>query len=111
MVLVTLSGGAFVYAGGDYMQACSLMISVSKERNNRWGAGWKLTGICSRAAAGLVKKLFTSDTMGVSGRTGNQLDIYSKDKNHSLQIFIFWPFLRVIIKEWRVKVFSLKMMK
>ena len=81
MVLVTLSGGANIYAGGDYMQNAMFPHDFSIQGKEITGEvlDQALTEFVQEQQLQISKKvIYQYYTIGVSGRTGNQLDIYSK---------------------------------
>ena len=81
MVLVTLSGGANIYAGGDYMQNAMFPHDFSIQGKEVTGEvlDQALTEFVQEQQLQISKKvIYQYYTIGVSGRTGNQLDIYSK---------------------------------
>ena len=78
MVLVTLSGGANIYAGGDYMQKAMFPHDFSIQGKGVTGEQMDqvLTEFVNEQQLSATKKgVYPYYTMGVTSRAGNQLDI------------------------------------
>ena len=78
MVLVTLSGGANIYAGGDYMQKAMFPHDFSIQGKGTTGEQMDqvLTEFVNEQQLPVTKKgVYPYYTMGVTSRAGNQLDI------------------------------------
>lgn len=83
MVLVTLSGGANIYAGGDYMQKAMFPHDFSIQGNGVTGEQMEqaLTEFVNEQQLPVTKKvIYPYYTMGVKGRVGNQLDIFDANQ-------------------------------
>ena len=79
MVLVTLSGGANVYAGGEYMQKAMFPhdISLQGKGVNGQQIDQVLTEFSQEQNLSVTKKaVYQYYTMGVQSLNGNQLDLY-----------------------------------
>ena len=78
MVLVTLSGGANIYAGGDYMQKAMFPHDFSIQGKGTTGEQMDqvLTEFVNEQQLPVTKKgVYPYYTMGVTSRADNQLDI------------------------------------
>ena len=78
MVLVTLSGGANIYAGGDYMQQAMFPHDFSIQGKGTTGEQMDqvLTEFLNEQQLPVTKKgVYPYYTMGVTSRADNQLDI------------------------------------
>ena len=78
MVLVTLSGGANIYAGGDYMQKAMFPHDFSIQGKGVTGEQMEqaLTEFVNEQQLPVTKKgVYPYYTMGVTSRADNQLDI------------------------------------
>ena len=83
MVLVTLSGGANIYAGGDYMKKAMFPHDFSIQGNGVTGEQMEqaLTEFVNEQQLPVTKKvIYPYYTMGVKGRVGNQLDIFDANQ-------------------------------
>ena len=83
MVLVTLSGGANIYAGGDYMQKALFPHDMSIQGKGVMGEQMEqvLTEFANEQQLPVTKKVvYQYYTMGVKSRVGNQLDIFAADQ-------------------------------
>ncbi len=104
MVLVTLSGGANIYAGGDYLQRlCFLMILAFRKRNHRWADGQVLTEFVNEQGYQSQREgVYPYYTMGVTSRAGSSSSISMLPlKNLSHRKRIFWLFQKLVIRVWR----------
>ena len=83
MVLVTLSGGANIYAGGDYMQKAMFPHDFSIQGKGVTGEQMEqaLTEFVNEQQLPVTKKvIYPYYTMGVKSRVGNQLDIFEANQ-------------------------------
>jgi len=83
MVLVTLSGGANIYAGGDYMQKALFPHDMSIQGKGVTGEQMDqvLTEFANEQQLPVAKRVvYQYYTMGVRSRAGNQLDIFAADQ-------------------------------
>ena len=83
MVLVTLSGGANIYAGGDYMQKAMFPHDFSIQGKGVTGEQMDqvLTEFVNEQQLPVTKKvIYPYYTMGVKNRVGNQLDIFDANQ-------------------------------
>ena len=83
MVLVTLSGGANIYAGGDYMQKAMFPHDFSIQGKGTTGEQMDqvLTEFVNEQQLPVTKKgVYPYYTMGVKSRVGNQLDIFDANQ-------------------------------
>lgn len=83
MVLVTLSGGANIYAGGDYMQKAMFPHDFSIQGKGVTGEQMDqvLTEFVNEQQLPVTKKvIYPYYTMGVKNRVGNQFDIFDANQ-------------------------------
>ena len=83
MVLVTLSGGANIFAGGDYMQKAMFPhdISAQGKNINAEQIDQVMTEFAQEQQLPVTKKVvYEYYTMGINSRVENQLEINSREK-------------------------------